>query len=142
MYTLTEKSEVCQSFKKWLTMVERQLEEELQPLKCDNGVKYVSLDMEALLFEQGNVSLLAVPHNTHQSAVAEQLNGTVCNFFHSMVKHRKNSDPFWAEAFKFHAHVRNRVASREIPPTTTPYELLFELTPDFGHSFEVPCRCW
>lgn len=133
VYTLNEKSDVFEFFKTWLAMVQRQFEVELQTLICDNGGEYVSREIESLFTASGIISRPTVQHNPHQNAVAERLNTTVCGLIRSMLVHCKLSKTFWAEALSVAEHVRNIATSRGIPPTTTPYEILFGHKPELSH---------
>lgn len=73
MYTLKEISDVFDSFQKWLAMVERQFEVNLQKLKCDNGGEYVSQAIQSFLTAHGITSRQSVPQNQHHNGVAERL---------------------------------------------------------------------
>lgn len=92
---MKEKSEVLALLKRWLAMVERQLEVKLQALECFKGGEFTPRDMKAFPSDRGSVSCPSVPHNPHQNGVAERLNRTFCDFVRSMRDDFRLSRTFW-----------------------------------------------
>lgn len=142
VYPIKEKSSVFETFKKWLVMVERQLELKLQVLRSDNGGEYVSSEMNRFLEERGILHQKTAPYNPHQNGVAERLNRTLGDLIRSMLHHKQLPNVFWAEALMVAAYIRNRVTSRGISSLTTPFELLFGQKPNLSHIRVFGCRCW
>ena len=151
IYPIQAKSDVFETFKTWLAMVENsaskrlkvlQWSKRLKTLQSDNGGEYLSNAMIRFLEERGIQHRLTTPHNPHQNGVAERMNRTLCELVRTMLNHKKLPKEFWAEALNVAVHVRNRVTTRGLGSHTTPYEVLFDRKPNLAYLRVFGCRCW
>lgn len=120
------KSEVHETFKKWLAMAERQTICKLNVLISDNGGEHTSNEMKKFMLRNGNVSRLAAPYNPFQNGAAERLNRTPCDLVRSMLISKSVSKSFWAEAPSVAVHDRYRDTTHGLASTTTLHELLLK----------------
>ena len=151
VYPIQAKSDVFETFKKWLAMVENsaskrlkvlQWSKRLKTLQSDNGGEYLSNAMIRFLEERGIQHRLTTPHNPHQNGVAERMNRTLCELVRTMLHHKQLPKTFWAEALNVAAHVRNRVTTRGLSSRTTPYEVLHGRKPNLSYLRVFGSRCW
>lgn len=85
---------------------------------------------------------LTAPGNPHQNGVSERLNRKLLELVRTMLHHKELDKSFWAGALNFATHIRNRVTTRDLPATTTPYEMLFGSKPSIRYLRVFGCRCW
>ena len=151
VYPIQAKSDVFETFKTWLALVENsaskrlkvlQWSKRLKTLQSDNGGEYLSNAMTRFLKERGIQHRLTTPHNPHQNGVAERMNRTLCELVRTMLNHKKLPKSFWAEALNAAMHVRNRVTTRGLGSHTTPYEVLHGRKPNLSYLRVFGCRCW
>ena len=159
IYPIATKADVFATFKKWLASAEnlhqRKLkvltpgkcfrkwmsEGKLRVLQSDNGGEYLSTAMKTFLEERGIVHRLTAPGNPHQNGVAERMNRTLVELVRSMLHHKGLEKHFWAEALAVAVHVRNRVTTRGLRSTTTPYQLMFDRKPNLSYLRVSGSRC-
>ncbi|MCO5611032.1 hypothetical protein L7F22_065281 [Adiantum nelumboides] len=77
VYPLRAKSDVLDTFKKFLAFVENQTGKKLRSLCSDNGGEYVSKAFIAFCAAKGIKRELIAPFNPSQNGVAERLNRTI-----------------------------------------------------------------
>ena len=151
VYPIQSKSDVFNKFKSWLAMVENahetklktlQVGRKLKVLHSDNGGEYLSTHMRDFLRERGIQHRLTAPGNPHQNGIAERLNRTLIELVRSMLHQKQMEKKFWAEALAVAVHVRNRVTTRGLSPTTTPYEVMFGKKPNMSYLRVFGSRCW
>lgn len=142
VYAIRSKSDVFKTFVKWLSMAEKQTGKSLKVLQSDNGGEYLSDEMKTFLVNRGIVQRLTSPGNPYQNGVAERLNRTLIDLVRAMMHHKDVSKIFWAEALSVAVHVRNRVTTRGLNSSTTPYQLMYSRKPNLSHLRVFGCRCW
>ena len=151
VYPIQAKSDVFDTFKTWLVMVENiaskrlkvlQWSKRLKTLQSDNGGEYLSNAMTRFLENRGIQHRLTTPYNPHQNGVAERMNRTLCELVRTMLHHKQLPKTFWAEALNVAVHVRNRVTTRGLSSRTTPYEILYDRKPNLSYLRVFGSRCW
>lgn len=125
IYAIKSTAEVCSTFRKWLSMVERKTSREQKALNLDNDGEYLCTEMVAFETKRGIVQRLTVQRNLQQNRVAKSLQQTLLDLVCSMIYQKKPRGEYWDEAFKVAVHVRNQVTTRGIPELTTPQKIIF-----------------
>ena len=130
VYTMRDKSESFEYFKKFHRHAETRSGNKVQHLKfmqytsdsrrlqairSDNGGEYLSNGFKTYLDEHGIHHQLTVAYTPQQNGVAERMNRTLMNLVRSMLHHKGMDKRFWAEALATAVYVRNRVTSRGLP---------------------------
>ena len=85
---------------------------------------------------------LTTAYIPQQNGVAERLNRTLVELARSMLNHKNLTKGFWAEALSTANYIRNRVTTRALPSTTTPYQLWNGSKPDFKLLRVFGSKCW
>lgn len=122
-------------------MAEKQTGRSLKTVQSDIGGEYLSDEMKQFLVKRGIVQSLKAPGNPYQNVVAECLNRTLIELVRSMVYQKDLGKTFYADSFSIAVHIRNRVTSRGLNSSTTPYQEIYVRKPDLRHLREFCCRC-
>ena len=162
-YTMKSKSEALSRFKEFKAMAEKHTSTKvkmlkvfetkhtesetsdplkLKALRSDNGGEYLSNEFKDFLLMHGIKHELTVAYTPQQNGVAERMNRTLLDLTRAMLHHRDVDKCFWAEAIATAVYIRNRVTSRSLPSTTTPYHLWHGKAPEIGHLRVFGCTCW
>lgn len=121
VYFLKEKSDVCDAFKHYKSLVERQTGKSVKILQSDNGREYLSLGMDSLLADLGIERRLTVSRTPQQNGIAERMNGTLLDMARCLMLQSGLSSMFLADAVATACHIRNRCPSSSLGGIT-PYE--------------------
>ncbi|MCO5591201.1 hypothetical protein L7F22_045182 [Adiantum nelumboides] len=114
VYPLRAKSDVLDTFKKFLAFVENQTGKKLRSLRSDNEGEYVSKAFIDFCATKGIKRELTAPFNPSQNGVAERLNRTIQEKVRSMLSHAALPHGFWAEAVQTAIHLINRSPSKAL----------------------------
>ena len=74
LFLMKEKSEACQIFKNFNTMIQTQFQTKIQVLKSDNAKEYFTSTLTDYLLSQGIVHLSSCVDTPQQNGVAERKN--------------------------------------------------------------------
>ncbi|CAH2100383.1 unnamed protein product [Euphydryas editha] len=107
-YLLKRKSEVCDHFIQFVSMVERQMELRVKCLRSDNGGEYVNIRLSNFMKGKGILHQTTVPYCPQQNAVSERLNRTLMTKVRCMLQHSGLDRRFWAEAVMTAIYLKNR----------------------------------
>eukprot|EP00171_Calliarthron_tuberculosum_P022857 IDg22857t1 len=130
VYPLKVKSDCFESFKRFQTFAERRTGNKVKSLRSDGGGEYTSNEFQGYLERNGIHQQLTVAHTPQQNGVSERMNRTLKDLVRAMLLHKNVPEEFWADAVVTAAYIRNRVTSRGIPSSTTPYEIWCGENPD------------
>ncbi len=97
--------------------------EELKAFRTDNRDEYLSNTFKSHLREHGIEHQLTVAYTPQQNGVAERMNRTLVDCVRSLLHTTQLDKKFRAEALRTAVYVRNRVISRSLPKSITPYHL-------------------
>jgi len=114
----------------------------LKMLQSDNGGEYLSNAMKQFFEDRGILHRLTAPGNPFQNGVAERMNRTLLELVRSMLHDKNVPKEFWAEALQVACHVRNRVTTRGLSSSTTPFEVMFGSKPNLSYLRVFGSRCW
>ena len=141
VYTMKEKSESFQCFKKFHKFAETHSGEKVKTLRTDNGGEYTSNEFQNYLEQNGIIHQPTVAYSPQQNGVAERMNRTLMDLVRSMLYAKNMEKPFWAEALQTAAYIRNRVTSRSLPNDTTPFHRWHGKVPNLSHTRIFGSRC-
>ena len=137
VYLISHKHEALDCFKRYMSLVENQLERKIKVLRTDRGGEYQSIPFKELCDEKGIVHQLTMPYTPQQNGVAERRNRTLMEMVRSMMAQANLPVTYWGDALLTATFILNRVPSKSV--STTPYELWTHRTPDLD--FLKPWGC-
>ena len=118
---ISHKSKALECFRKYLSLVENQLNSKVKALRIDRGREYLSERFKTLCDEKGIVRQLTIPGTPQQNGVAERRNRTLLDMVRSMMSQAGLPISYWGDALLTATYILNRVPSKSV--TTTPYKL-------------------
>ncbi|GKF02460.1 retrovirus-related pol polyprotein from transposon TNT 1-94 [Tanacetum coccineum] len=98
VYFLTLKSEDFEYFRKFKALAEKQSDHKIKTPRIDREGDICFNEFIEFCESEGIKRELTAPYNPEQNGIVEQTNRTVVEMAHSMIKSKKLSDDFWAEA--------------------------------------------
>uniref|UniRef100_A0A7N2MUY1 Retrovirus-related Pol polyprotein from transposon TNT 1-94 n=1 Tax=Quercus lobata TaxID=97700 RepID=A0A7N2MUY1_QUELO len=108
VYFLKNKSDVFETFKKWMAMVETETGLKVKCLRSDNGGEYIDGGFSEYCAAQGIRMEKTIPGTPQQNGVAERMNRTLNERARSMRLHSGLPKTFWADAVSTAAYLINR----------------------------------
>ena len=138
-YSIHKKSDVFQTFKIWLELVENQSNHRLKVFRSDRGGEYESLEFKTFLESRGIIHQTSVADCPQQNGVGERMNRTLMERTRAMKQAAKLPDEFWAEAFNTATYLTNRSPSSVLPTGKTPYEMWWGQKPSIAHVHIFGC---
>lgn len=134
IFLLHYKSEAFTRFTQFVAQVETQHQpRRIQTLRSDNGGEYTSSDFLTFCQSRGISRQFTVPYTPQQNGVSERRNRTLANAVRSMLFHSSLPKSYWGEAIVTANYVQNRLPSKALPPSKTPYEFWFHRKPNLSH---------
>ena len=127
---ISHRSEVFDCFKRYITLVENQLNTIIKSLRTDRGCEYLFDLFKAYCAEKDIARQLTIPYMSQQNGMAERRNRTLLDMVRSMMAQAKFPISFWGDALMTTTYILNRVPSKSTP--STPYEVWKGATPDFN----------
>jgi hypothetical protein len=116
-------------FNQWQKTAERQTEQKLLSLRCDNAKKYEALGKT--LAKQGIRTEFSVSHTLQQNGIAQRVNRTIFSFARALLLQACLPARFWSLAVRAAAYIWNRVLSSE--STRKPEDLWTGHASDVAH---------
>ena len=141
VYLLKSKDKTLDTFKRFVTMIEKLTSLKIKFFRSDRGGEFMSDKFTRFLEETGITRETTAPGTPQQNGVAERMNQTLIGGARALLHHSGLSTGFWAEAIGVAAHVINR-APRKGLGWRTPYELMFGRVPDLSYIRTFGCRAW
>ena len=129
---LKEKSDVFERFKKFKSLVEKDVNKEIVTLRTDRGGEFTSKDFQDYCEEKGIRRHLTSPYTPQQNGVVERRNRTLMEMTRSILKAMSVPNYMWGEAVRNATYLINRVPTRALK-NQTPYECLRNRKPSIGH---------
>jgi hypothetical protein len=133
IYLTRTRTELYNRFREWQMTAERQSNEELQAIRCDNAGEYLALAAR-LRQENGVVFEFTTPYTPEQNGVAERLNRTLTTKVRAMLAEAELPQWLWGEAAYAACYLHNRTPRRyDGGWVTTPKEMWTGIIPDLSH---------
>jgi histone deacetylase 1/2 len=140
-FPIRQKSDVFHILRSFLAYTKTQFGLPLLALQTDNGREFGSNALRLLLSAHGVAFRLSCPHTSQQNGKAERILRTLNDCVRTLLIHSAAPLEFWAEALATATHLINRRPCRAMG-TTTPFELLFGVPPDYGDLCVFRCLCY
>lgn len=128
---LSNKSEVLQKLKCFISMVRNMTGETVKYIRCDNGTEFMNKDVAELLANKGIVLEKISPYTPEQNGFIERENRTVQESARTMLLASGLNKTLWPEAVRTAVYILNRSALAN--RSKTPFESWFGRKPDLSH---------
>ena len=142
IYFLKHKSEVFEHYKKYEAWLKVQRKGRIIILGCDRGGEFTSKEFNDHLEFSGTARHLTVHDSPASNGAAERANRTHLDGARAMMEEAKLPRTLWAEAINYHVWIRNRVPTRAIRDSKTPYEIATGNKPDLSNVHPWGCKVW
>ena len=136
VYILKNKSDACDTLKKFMVYVERRSGYTLKTLRTDRGTEYIVCD--DFLKKQGVKHQMTARYTPQQNGVAERKNRTVMDIVRSMLHCKKLPKSYWAEAVACAVYLLNRCPVKSVRDKT-PEEAWSGQKPNLSHLKVFSC---
>ena len=130
VYFLTNKSEACETLKKFYFYVEKQSKYSLKTLRTDRGTEYLVCD--EFLQKHGVKHQLTARYTPQQNGVAERKNMTIVDMVRCMIRAKNLPRWLWPEAVATAVYIQNRTPTKSVKGKT-PYEAWYDKKPSVEH---------
>ena len=141
VYFLKAKSETQSYVIDFTNQVQRQHNEKILTIRCDNGTEFKNYTLDEFLSDEGIVRQFSAPYTPQQNGVAERKNRTLIEAARTMLAEFKSPYDFWAEAISTACHSSNRLYLRK-GLNKTPYEILSGRKPNLKYFRVFGCKCY
>ena len=131
VYLISHKSEALDCFRRYVSLVENQLDKSIKALRTDRGREYLSKQFKELCDEKGIMRQLTIPRKPQQNGVAERRNRTLLEMVRSIMAQANLPISYWGDAILTAVYILNRMPSKSVP--STPYELWTGKKPDLSN---------
>ena len=141
VYVVDKKSDVCDVFITWKTLVENQTQRTIKAVRSDRGGEYITNKLQAVFEQSGIEHQTTMTESPQSNGVAERMNRTLWNQVRCMIYSAALREQWWAEAIMTAAYIHNRL----VHSTTngkTPMELWSAVKPDVSHMRVFGCVCY
>lgn len=108
VYCLNKKSKVKDYLRKYIAVVERQLEKKIKKIRSDNGLEFCNDEIKKLFNEVGIKHERTNTYTPQMNGVAERINRTLLDMVRVMLKTANLPEKFWAEALMTASYIKNR----------------------------------
>ncbi|PRQ38021.1 putative RNA-directed DNA polymerase [Rosa chinensis] len=132
VYFLTEKSQAFTMFKRYKSLVEKEIGFPICCLRTDRGGEFTSNEFNEFCQSNGIKRQLTAAYTPQQNGVAERRNRTVMNLVRSILSEKKIPKSFWPEAVNWVTHVLNRSPTQAVQDVT-PEEAWSGVKPNVGY---------
>ncbi|KAD7477841.1 hypothetical protein E3N88_00977 [Mikania micrantha] len=138
IYPLKHKSDVCNIFKQFHLMVERQFQTKLKSVQTDWGGEFQPLSYFSSL---GVIHRLSCPNTSEQNGFVERRHRHVVKTGLALLDQSNVPKKFWHFAFDTAVYLINRMPLRT-SSKISPFEHIFKRTPDFSFLRVFGCQCY
>ncbi|KAD6794413.1 hypothetical protein E3N88_05309 [Mikania micrantha] len=138
-FPLARKSDVYETFKRFLVMVERQFNTKLKTVQTDWGGEFRNLS--TFFSSLGIIHRLSCPHTSEQNGFVERRHRHVVETVLTLLAHSNVPKRFWHFAFDTAVYLINRMPSCT-NLSVSPFEQVFHHTPNFSFLRIFGCQCF
>ena len=140
VFFLSAKSETPELIKRFITLIENQLNAKVKSIRSDNGTEFKNAVMDRFCAEKGILHQFSSVRTPQQNGVAERRNRTLIDAARTFLCDSKLPVIFWAEAINTACYVQNRVLLNK-KQMKTPYEAVYNHKPTVAHFRTFGCPC-
>jgi transposase InsO family protein len=140
-FPLRKKSDVFLTFTAFHAYARTQFNLPILAIQCDNGREFDNKQVHSFFTKHGTLFRFSCPHTSQQNGKAERAIRTTNNVIRTLLFQASMPPSLWAEALHTATFLIN-IRPTNAQTLTTPYELLFGLTPSY-HTLRVfGCLCY
>jgi hypothetical protein len=122
----------------WIPLVEKQSGEKLKHLFTDRGGEYLA-EAENYLKTLGIKHEQTAPYSSQTNGVAERLHRTLFDIVRPIMITSGMPTPFWGEAIYTALEIRNRLPTKSLKDSLSPYEAWHGVAPDINVFIQFGC---
>ncbi|KAJ0580529.1 putative RNA-directed DNA polymerase [Helianthus annuus] len=141
VYLLRHKSDASDHVVYFQRMVKTQFGKVIKKIRCDNGGEFVSNRMVKFYKEEGMLLETTCPHTPQQNGVVERKHRHLLETARALRFEAKLPAKLWGECILTAAYIINRLPS-EVIGNKTPYELVLNQEPEYGHMRVFGCLAY
>ena len=138
---ITHKSEVFDTFRKFLKRVQNEKNNNVVSIRSDHGGEFDHYRFNEFCEEHGIKHNFSAPRTPQQNGVVERKNRSLEEMARTMLNESKIPKHFWADAVNTACYVLNRAFLRPLIGKT-PYELYVGRKPNLSHLRVFGCKCY
>lgn len=142
VYPIKFKIDVFEKFKVYRAFAKRHTGRRIKLLYCDGGGEYSSLAFENYLLEKGIKHFTTNSYTPQQNGIAERMNRTLLNMVRSMLNTKQVEKQFWADAIVTSSYIKNRITTRTLPNSKTPYHIWYGKVSNISSIRVFGSMCW
>ena len=129
VFFLSVKSETPELLKRFIVLIENQLNTKVKGIRSDNGTEFKDAVLDHFCAEKGILHQFSSVRTPQQNGVTERRNRTLIDAARTFLFDSKLPIFFWAEAINTACYVQNRVLINK-QQMKTPYEILYGYKPN------------
>ncbi|KAK9054019.1 hypothetical protein SSX86_025095 [Deinandra increscens subsp. villosa] len=118
VYFLRSKDDAFDTFKKFRSQVESQLDHKIKSLRSDRGGEFTSSKFKEYCELNGISRMLTTPYSPQQNGAVERRNRTVMNMTRCILKEMNMPHVYWAEGVRHFVYILNRLPTKPLKDTT------------------------
>jgi hypothetical protein len=138
---LVDKSDVFDTFKKFIKKVQNEFETIIKKVRSDNGSEFKNIRIDELCDEYGIRHQFSAEYTPQSNGLVERKNRTLINMAISMLSEYNVSHSFWAEAMNMACFYNNRLYCHQFLEKT-PYEILNGRKPNIAYFYVFGGKCY
>ncbi|KAJ0610987.1 putative RNA-directed DNA polymerase [Helianthus annuus] len=139
IFPIKQKSDVLDTFKRFIIMVERQFSTKIKAVQSDWGGEFRQLSS---FFKQIGINhRISCPHTSEQNGTVERRHRHVVETGLTLMAQSRVPSRFWHFAYDTAVYLINRMPSRTTA-NLSPFEHLFKIQPDFSFLRVFGCQCF
>lgn len=118
VYLISHKSEALKCFRRYLNMVENQIDRKVKTLRTDRRREYMSEEFNELRNDKRIIRQLSIPNTPQQNAIANRRNRTLLEMVRSMMAQGNLPISYCGDALLTATYIQSRISSKFVPTTT------------------------
>lgn len=132
VYLVRQKSDVPEIIKNYIQETEREKNEKVSCIRCDNGGEYANNDLKNWCIKKGIRMDFTVPYTPQLNGRSERFNRTILEKTRAMLFNKNMENEMWGEAVLSAVYIINRLPSDALQKRT-PYEIWNGRCPDISN---------
>ena len=140
-HLINYKSDIVTVMHQFFLLVETQFQTKVQKIRSDNAPELCEGQMKALLIKKGILHETSCVNTPQQNGVVERRHRHLLDTARALFFQAKLPIQYWGESLLCATYLINRMPLKPIN-FQTPYQLLFQHTPDFSILKTFGCLCY
>ncbi|PKU80502.1 Retrovirus-related Pol polyprotein from transposon TNT 1-94 [Dendrobium catenatum] len=141
LFPLMLKSDVFNTFKQFVTFIERQTNRKLKVLRTDGGGEFVNQNFQSFIKAAGILHQTSCPYTPEQNGIAERKHRHIITTTRTLLHTAGLPTSYWLEAAYTATYLINRMPSATTK-YITPIQRMFNVKPSYEHLRIFGCACY